>query len=109
VFRRDLTSDVWCAVNATAWLESPRETPSSELAAQDDYSRGIPRASLRSVNQPQLFIHSRAVGEHVGLTPKRYQSGEVDCDSRVSKCGDVLLRRRMLYEAAHSLLTRSRK
>src|SRR5215469_6743100 len=31
-----------------------------------------------TVDQPQRFIHSRAVGAHVGLTPKRYQSGEID-------------------------------
>ena len=61
-----------------------------------------------TVDQPQRFVHSRAVGAHVGLTPKRYQSGEVDYDGRVSKCGDALLRT-MLYEAAHSLLTHSGK
>jgi hypothetical protein len=56
----------------------------------------------------QRFIHSRAVGAHVGLTPKRYQSGETDYDGGVSKCGDALLRT-MLYEAAHSLLIHGRK
>jgi len=61
-----------------------------------------------TVDQPQRFVHSRAVGAHVGLTPKRYQSGEIDYDGGVSKCGDALLRT-MLYEAAHSLLTHNRK
>ena len=61
-----------------------------------------------TVDQPQRFVHSRAVGAHVGLTPKRYQSGEVDYDGRVSKCGDALLRT-VLYEAAHSLLIQNRK
>ena len=61
-----------------------------------------------TIDQPQRFVHSRAVGAHVGLTPKRYQSGELDYDGRVSKCGDALLRT-MLYEAAHSLLIQSRK
>src|SRR3954449_12755617 len=61
-----------------------------------------------SVDQPHRFVHSRAVGAHVGLTPKRHQSGEIDYDGGVSKCGDALLRT-MLYEAAHSLLTQSRK
>ena len=61
-----------------------------------------------TVDQPQRFLHSRAVGAHVGLTPKRYQSGEIDYDGGVSKCGDALLRT-MLYEAAHSMLTQSRK
>src|SRR6266545_4890511 len=61
-----------------------------------------------TVDQPQRFVHSRAVGAHVGLTPKRYQSGEIDYDGGVSKCGDALLRT-MLYEAAHSLLTHNGK
>ena len=61
-----------------------------------------------TVDQPQRFVHSRAVGAHVGLTPKRYQSGEIDYDGGVSKCGDALLRT-MLYEAAHSLLIHSRQ
>ena len=61
-----------------------------------------------TVDQPQRFVHSRAVGAHVGLTPKRYQSGETDYDGRVSKSGDALLRT-MLYEAAHSLLIHSGK
>ena len=42
-----------------------------------------------TVDQPQRFVHSRAVGAHVGLTPKRYQSGEIDYDGGVSKCGDA--------------------
>lgn len=54
------------------------------------------------------FVHSRAVGAHVGLTPKRHQSGEVDYDGGVSKAGDTMLRT-MLYEAAQSLLTQSGK
>ena len=61
-----------------------------------------------TVDQPQRFVHSRAVGAHVGLTPKRCQSGEIDYDGGVSKCGDALLRT-VLYEAAHSLLTHSGK
>ena len=60
-----------------------------------------------TVDQPQRFVHSRAVGAH-GLTPKRYQSGEVDYDGGISKCGDAVLRA-MLHEAAHSLLIQSRK
>ena len=60
-----------------------------------------------TVDQPQRFVHSRAVGAHVGLTPKRHQSGEIDHDGGVSKCGDALLRT-MLYEAAHSLLIQSK-
>src|SRR5215203_5116663 len=55
-------------------------------------------AGLAAVDQPHRFIHSRAVGAHVGLTPKRLQSGEIDYDGGVSKCGDSL------YEATQSML-----
>lgn len=61
-----------------------------------------------SVDQPHRFLHSRAVGAHAGLTPKRHQSGEIDYDGAVSKCGDAMLRT-MLYEAAQSMLTHSKK
>ena len=59
-----------------------------------------------AVDQPQRFLHSRAVGASAGLTPKRVQSGESDYDVGISKTGDVMLRT-MLYEAAQSLLTHS--
>ena len=39
------------------------------------------------------------MGAHVGLTPRRHQSGEIDYDSGISKSGDTMLRT-MLYEAA---------
>jgi transposase len=48
------------------------------------------------------------VGAHFGLTPRRYQSGTVDYDGRISKCGDPEVRT-LLYEAASSLLLRVQK
>ena len=54
------------------------------------------------------FRKSRDVGAHLGLTPRRYQSGETDVEGRISRCGDELART-ALYEAAHSLLIRSTK
>lgn len=45
-----------------------------------------------SVDQPHRFVHSREVGAHVGLTPRRHQSGEIDYNGGVSKCGDTMLR-----------------
>jgi transposase len=42
------------------------------------------------------------------LTPRRYQSGETDRNGRISKCGDAMLRA-LLFEAAHTLLTRTRE
>lgn len=61
-----------------------------------------------TVDRPDRFHRSRDVGAHLGLTPSRYQSGETDIQGRVSRCGDELAHT-ALYEAAHSLLVRSRK
>jgi transposase len=61
-----------------------------------------------TIDQPERFKKSRDVGAHLGLTPRRYQSGETDIQGRVSRCGDELART-ALYEAAHSLLIRSKK
>jgi transposase len=61
-----------------------------------------------TIDQPDRFRRSRDVGAHLGLTPTRYQSGETDIQGKVSRCGDELART-ALYEAAHCLLTRSRK
>lgn len=61
-----------------------------------------------TIDRPDRFRRSRDVGAHLGLTPARYQSGETDIQSKVSRCGDELART-ALYEAAHSLLVRSRK
>jgi transposase len=61
-----------------------------------------------TVDRPERFGSSRAVGAHLGLTPARYQSGETDVSGRISRCGDELART-ALYEAAHTLLVRSRK
>lgn len=61
-----------------------------------------------TIDQPGRFQRSRGVGAHLGLTPRRYQSGETDIQGRLSRCGDELART-ALYEAAHTLLTRCRK
>jgi transposase len=61
-----------------------------------------------TIDQPCRFRKSRDVGAHLGLTPRRYQSGETDVQGHISRCGDELART-ALYEAAHSLLIRSTK
>lgn len=61
-----------------------------------------------TIDRPERFSCSRAVGAHLGLTPARYQSGETDIQGKISRCGDELART-ALYEAAHTLLVRSKK
>lgn len=62
---------------------------------------------VSAIEQPANFKHSRSVGAFVGLTTRRYQSGEIDYDGHISRRGDSHLRG-LLYEAATVLLTRSR-
>jgi len=61
-----------------------------------------------TIDRPDRCRRSRDVGAHLGLTPARYQSGETDIQGKISRCGDELART-ALYEAAHTLLVRSRK
>ena len=58
-----------------------------------------------TIDDPTRFKRSRSVGAYVGLTSRRYSSGEVDWSGRISKCGDAMLRS-YLFEAAGVLLTR---
>jgi transposase len=65
-------------------------------------------AYVSMVEDPTRFSHSRSVGAHIGLTPRQYQSGEIDRAGRISKCGDTLART-LMYEAAVVLMTRVKR
>ena len=65
-------------------------------------------SDLATIDDPTRFSKSRNVGAYVGLTARRYASGEIDWTGRISKCGDKLLRS-YLFEAANVLLTRVAK
>ncbi len=62
---------------------------------------------VAAVEDPKNFKTSRSVGAWLGLTTRRYQSGEVDYDGHISRRGDNHLRG-LLYEAATVILTRTR-
>lgn len=59
-----------------------------------------------AVDDPTRFAKSKTLGAHFGLTPKKYQSGEVDRTGRISKVGDAMVRT-ALFEAATVMLTRT--
>jgi transposase len=61
-----------------------------------------------TVDVPARFRNSKAVGAVLGLTPSKYQSGEINRTGAISRCGDEMMRV-MLYEAAQSMLLRSKK
>lgn len=60
---------------------------------------------VATIDTPDRFKQSRSVGAYIGLTSRRYQSGDIDFGGRISKRGDRMLRT-VLYEAANSLLCR---
>lgn len=57
------------------------------------------------VDDPARFRSTGNVGAFLGLTPRRYQFGEMDWSGRISKCGDGTMRS-LLYEAASTLINR---
>lgn len=61
---------------------------------------------VTAIEDPGNFKKSRSVGAWLGLTTRRYQSGEVDYEGHISRRGDQHLRG-LLYEAASVILTRS--
>lgn len=58
-----------------------------------------------TVDDPARIASSKAVGALLGLTPRIYQSGEIDRSGRISRAGDGMMRH-LLYEAASALMTR---
>jgi transposase len=55
------------------------------------------------IDDPARFSRSKDVAAIIGVTPRKYASGEVDYNGRISKCGDDMLRNH-LFEAASIIL-----
>lgn len=64
-------------------------------------------AFAAAIDDAGRFRQSRTTGAYFGLVPRRHQSGEIDWTGRITKQGDTMVRK-LLYEAANSILTRSR-
>lgn len=65
-------------------------------------------AFAAAIDEASRFKRSRAAGAYFGLVPRRHQSGELDWTGRITKQGDSTVRK-LLYEAANSILTRTRQ
>lgn len=57
------------------------------------------------IDDEARFVRSRDLGAYVGLTPRRYASGEINRSGRITKRGDGTVRT-LLYEAANVLLVK---
>ena len=84
-------------------------------AARDDATRrlmtvpgvGFVTATCfrHTINEAGRFASSATVGAYLGLTPRRWQSGETDRMGRISKRGSPVMRA-LLFEAATVLMHR---
>jgi transposase len=60
-------------------------------------------ACIATVDDPGRFGTLKALGAHLGLTLRIYQSGEIDRSGQISKCGDRMLRHLLIgADDAHS-------
>ncbi len=58
---------------------------------------------IATIDKARRFRRASDVGAFLGLTPRRYQSGETDYSGRISKCGSTPMRT-LLFEAAACLI-----
>jgi transposase len=88
-------------------VASARASKQCQLLATIPGVGAVTAASfVAAIEEPENFKSSRSVGAWIGLTTRRYQSGEVDFDGHISRRGDNHLRS-LLYEAATVILTRA--
>jgi transposase len=91
-------------VRSRRWLSMP---PSNSRNASPSRAMSVRiSASRHDWPEDQSSDLRRRRGQQAA--EGRYQSGETDITGKISRCGDELART-ALYEAAHSLLVRSRK
>jgi transposase len=60
-------------------------------------------AYVLTLENPNRFAKSRDVGPYLGLVPKQEDSGDIQPQLRISKAGDVMVRR-LLVGSAHYIL-----
>jgi transposase len=104
--------EVVCAEAAAIEDELMVLARDSELARRLMTVPGVgPIVSLNfiaAVDDVGRFARVSDVGAYLGLTPRRYQSGEIDYSGRISKRGNAAMRT-LLFEAANILITRVRR
>lgn len=94
------------AVLHKAVLATARQDPvTRRLMTMPGVAAVTALAFRATVDDPGRFRNARAVGAYLGLTPRRYASGEVDRQGRISKRGDGMTRS-YLYQAANVLMSR---
>jgi hypothetical protein len=80
-----------------------KKNPAARLFMTAPGVGAIIALSVASVcDDAERFKRSSSAGAYLGLTPRRYESGEVSRNGRISKHGNQMIRKH-LYEAATTL------
>ena len=88
-------------------LAAARHHPAARLFMTAPGVGAITALSVASAfDDVERFQRSSSAGAYLGLTPRRYESGEVSRNGHISKHGNSMTRKH-LYEAATTLLTRT--
>jgi transposase len=88
-------------------LEAARHDPVTRMLMTTPGVGAIVALTFRSaVDDPARFSNVKSIGPWLGLTPRRYQSGQIDRVGHITKAGDASTRT-LLYEAATTLLSRT--
>lgn len=98
-----------CAVLHKMLLESVRaSTVCRRLLSVPGVGPVVALTYVTGIDDPARFTHSRDVGPHFGLIPRKYASGEIDHNGSITKAGDGGVRG-ALVQAALTLLTRDHR
>ena len=108
LWRGQLCLELQALGSTNEWLKQ-LETKLDRMAVADSRCSQLmtipgvgPRLSeavVATLDDPHRFKNARHVGAYVGLTPRRYQSGQSDRQGRISRAGNVQLRT-LLIEVA---------
>jgi transposase len=95
-------------LNATVREEARRSSICTRAMTVPGVGPTTALAFAAAIDDVRRFPRAREIGVYVGLTPRHYQSGEIDRSLGISRQGDELARH-YLYEAANSLLVFTRQ
>jgi transposase len=105
--------EAWCSICLRAAELTKRLVSDARQSEACQLLMSIPgvgvvtaSAFATAVEDPANFRSPRSVGAWLGLTTRRYQSGQVDYNGHISRRGDHQVRS-LPYEAACVILTRS--
>ena len=108
LWRGQLHSEL-AALEANDQLIDQAEARLDELAEANEQVRRVrtipgvgnrmAEIAVAMIDDPHRFANGRQVGSYAGLTPRRYQSGEMDRHGRISRAGNGRLRKLLVQIA----------